>query len=314
MRTKTFIKVVALCVALSCISSVALAVSKHSNSFQYKYEGNFLPSDANTSPRWERGFSGGNVYETYYCSTNSGILTIDTAQGPSATEGAYYALPGEYSNLINEFYTWPDPANPWNVNMDLGYTVEIKFKVDGIQIPDDPNYPGGKFAFWIYLEEGLHGQLNCVQIFPDKIAAVNSSTPDILYTGDLTNKFYTLRIVRNPGAVEVVQDVYDFYLDDVLIASGISSPATAAYDQDALMFGDAAGGYGGTDIKIEIDYLRIDLTGAYQPTYLVSDIDENRVTDFSDFALLAKTWLLSTDVDVAGYIDCTNPVNVGICQ
>ena len=308
------LRMLSLCTLLCCISSVSFAANKHSNDFQYKYEGNLLPSDAGISPRWERVIAGGNANEAYYCSATNGILTIDTVKGPGMTESAYYCLPGEYSEVCNEFYTWGNASNPWNVNMDIGYSIEIKFKMDGIQIPVDPTYPEGKFAFWLYMQEGLHGQANCIQVFPNKIAAVNSSTPDVIYTGDLTNKFYTLRIVRKPGAVEVVRNVYDFYLDDSLIAANLSSTANAAYNQDDFWFGDAAGGGGGTDIKIEIDYIRIDLTGAYKPSYLITDLNEDTATDFGDFATMAQNWVLSTDADIAGHIDCTNPSNANICQ
>lgn len=314
MYSKQIIKILAVCVVLCCISSGAFAANKHSVHFQYKYEGDLLPSDAGTSPRWERGISGGVVYEPYYCGVTDGILTIDTVKGPSTTESAAYFLPGESSELANEFYTYGNASNPWNVNFDAGYTVEVKFKMDGIQIPDDSNYPQGKFAFWLFMQEGLHGQANCLQIFPDRIAAVNSATPDILYSGDLTDKFYTLRIVRNPGAVEVSRNVYDLYLDDVLVAQNVASPANSAWNQDDFWFGDAAGTNGGTDIKTEIDYLRIDLTGAYKPSYLVTDLNEDRVTDFGDFAVVARNWVLSSDADVTGHIDCTNPANAAICQ
>ena len=317
MYSKKLIMILALFMAIGCISSGTFAANKNSINFQYKYEGDLLPSDVGVSPRWERGFSGGNMYETYYCSVSNGILTIDTVQG-SPTESAYYALPGQYSEFSNEFYPFgeePGAANnPWNVNFEAGYTVEVKFKIDGIQIPDDPAYPEGKFAFWLYFQEGLHGQANCIQVFPGKIAAVNSITPDILYTGDLTNKFYTLRIVRNPGLAEVVRNVYDFYLDDVLIVERSSSPVNSAYNQDDFSFGDEAGAGGGTDIKVEIDYVRIDLTGAYKPSYLITDINEDRTTNFGDFAVLAQNWVRSTDADTTGHINCNDPNNAAICQ
>jgi hypothetical protein len=311
MDSKRLIKI--MVIIFACINSLAVAVSKNSSDFAFKYEGDLLPSDAAVTPRWERGFSGGNDYETYYCSAGNGIFTLDTAKGPSATEGAYYAMPGEYSDYALEFYGFPDPTNPWNISFDSGYTVEAKFKIDAMQILNDPNYKA-KFCFWLYLEEGLHGQSNCIQVWPDKITAANSNTPDVLYTGNLTDGFHVLRIVRNPGAVEVVQNVYDMYLDGALIANDYASPVTAAYNQDSFLFGDAAGMSGGTDVKVEIDYIRFDLTGAYTPSYVISDINEDRQTDFIDFAALAEVWLLSSDPQVTGYIDCMNPANADVCQ
>ena len=314
MYSNKSIKVLAICLILGCISSVTFADAKHSNNFQYKYEGDFFPSDTNTSPIWERDIWGGLEFETYYCSVSSGIFTIDTAKNPTAGDSAYYLMPGEYSSMSNEqFYTYGDAGNPWNVDFASGYTLEVKFKMDGIQDPCDPAYPGGKFAFWLQSREGLHGQINNVQIFPDKIVAVNSTTT-ILYSGDLTDKFYTLRIVRNPSALDVTQNLNDYYLDDVLIAEGVSSNITSAYNQDDFVFGDAARGYGGTDIKVEIDYLRFDMTGAYTPAYLITDINKDRVTDFADFAALAQNWLLYSDPDIGGYIDCSDPINAAICQ
>jgi hypothetical protein len=318
MYSRNTIKISLFFVVLSFISSFAFAANKGSSEFQYKYEGDLLPSDAGTLPRWERGISGGTPSESFYCSVADGNLTIDTAKGPSPTESAAYSLPGQYSELINEFYTFGDAGNPWDVKMDVGYTIEVKFKMDGIQIPNDSNFPTGKFAFWLFMQEGLHGMANDIQVFPNKIIAINSATPDILYTGDLTNKFYTLRIVRNPGyaydAPVVIRNVYDIYLDGALIAKNFASDANSAYNQDDFTFGDAAGAGGGTDIKVEIDYVRIDLTGAYKPSYLKTDINDDRITNFSDFAQLAQNWALSTDADVAGHIDCTNPGNASICQ
>ncbi|OHB58872.1 MAG: hypothetical protein A2Y12_00455 [Planctomycetes bacterium GWF2_42_9] len=314
MYNNMIIKVLSLCLAISFMSSVVDAANKHSLDFQYKYEGDLFPSDIGTIPRWERGFSGGTDYETYYCSVGDGIFTIDTAKGPSATEGAYYSLPGEYSDFADEFYNFGEPQNPWNVNMAVGYTVEARFKVDAIQIPQDANFPDGKFAFWLYFQEGLHGQSNCIQVFPNKITAANSSTPNHLYTGDFTNKFYTLRVVRNPGAVEDIQNVYDLYLDNVLIVKGYASPANSSYNQDSFLFGDAAGLGGGTDIKVQIDYIRLDLTGAYAPAYLVTDINEDGFTNFADFAALAQNWLLGSDPEIEGFVDCINPANSEICQ
>ena len=71
---------------------------------------------------------------------------------------------------------------------------------------------------------------------------------------------------------------------------------------------------GGTDIKVEIDYVRFDLTGAYTPSYLVTDIDENAATDFGDFAALAQNWMLYSNPDFDDYVDCRDPNNADICQ
>jgi hypothetical protein len=299
------------------LSSITFGADKSSSDFQYKYEGDALPSDAATSPRWERGIAGGITNEGFYCSAAGSILTIDTVKGPSATESASYSLPGQYSELANEFYPFGEEPgainNPWDVRMNIGYTVEVKFKMDSIQIPEDPAYPEGKFAFWLYLQEGNHGQSNCLQVFPGKITAANSVTPDVLYTGDLTNKFYTLRVVRNPGTVEERRNVYDIYLDGVLIADNQASPVNSAYNQDDFTFGDAAGVNGGTDIKVEIDYVRIDLTGPYTP-YLITDLNQDTRTSFQDFAVIAQNWAMSSDAALAGSIDCTNALNAGRCQ
>lgn len=316
MYRTLIIKLVTTCVVLGGMGSVTLAANRHSNDFQFKYEGDLLPSDVGITPRWERSIAGGVINETFYNSVADGILTIDTVKGPSATEGAIYFLPGETCNLLpaeDGFYTNGDPTNPWDVDFGTGYTVEVKFRMDSMQIPDDPCFPDGKFAFWLYAREGLHGQASSCQVFTNKIILTNSEPNEVLYAGDLTDKFYTLRIVRNPGFVEDVTEVYDFYLDGVLIAENRVGVGVA-YNQDDFQFGDGAGGSGGTDIKVEIDYVRIDLTGAFAPPYLITDINEDTFTDVRDFAALAHNWNLYSDPDMAGYVDCADPNNADICQ
>lgn len=314
MTKKIIINIFAGCVIMSMLVSAAFSDSKHSNDFQIKYEGNALPSDAGVSPQWERYMAGGVANEPFYCSVSDGVLTIDTVKGPSSTESAYYLLPGEWSEFVNEFYGYHDPANPWNPDLLLGYTIEVRFRMDpAIQIPENPTYPDGKFGFWLYMLEGLHGQSCTIQVFPGKIVRTGS-VDEVLYSGDLTDKFHILRIVRHPGAIEEVLDVFDVYLDGVLIAEKISGSGNSAWNQDEFYVGDAAGGSGGTDIKVGIDYVRIDFTGAYEPSYLVSDVNKDLVTDLEDFALLAYNWLLYSDPDTAGFIDCTDPLNAERCQ
>lgn len=40
--------------------------------------------------------------------------------------------------------------------------------------------------------------------------------------------------------------------------------------------------------------------------YLLTDLDENCNVDFKDFAIMAQSWLFTTEPDVPGHIDCSN--------
>lgn len=300
--------------------------SKDSQQFQYKYECDFLPSDVNTVPRWERSITGGVAAESLFCSVSSGILTIDTLTTPGPLEAASYSVPGIVSSLIDpsgEFYTLGDPSNPWQPDVNQGYTVEMKFKVIGVA---DPN---ATFAFWLYAQEAAAGYSNNWQIYTDKIVTHKSSGRETHHTGDLTDQMHVLRVVRKANTVPTnpssPEGLYDLYLDGVAIATNTAGVGSA-YNQNDLSFGDAAGGSGGTDIDVEIDYVRFDLTGPYTPPgvgpdpvcgddgILIRDLDGNCRTDLGDFAMVANNWLSSTDPADASPIDCTNPANAGICE
>ena len=41
--------------------------------------------------------------------------------------------------------------------------------------------------------------------------------------------------------------------------------------------------------------------------YLQADLDRNCSVDFRDFAIITKSWLLSTNPEVPGHVDCSNP-------
>ncbi len=302
---------------------LAFGYSKDSEGFQFLYEGDLLPSDSSVIPEWERIIGGGNEFESAYVSAANGILTIDTFTTPSLDESAFYYLPGTNCAFLDtpggEVYTFGDPQNPWQPDVSKGYTVEMKFQIKNIQDPES------SFAFWLSLREGSAGWLFDCQIFENKIVTTGSNT---VYNGDLTDAMYVLRVVRRPSPgpkdSQNPDQVFDLYLDGQLIASDLTG-GNAAWNQWDISFGDEAGG-SGTDVEVDIDYLRFDLLGAYTPPgvgldpvcgdegYPVADIDEDCDVDFADYAKIANNWLYNTDPAGISPVDCTDPSNADICQ
>jgi hypothetical protein len=305
------------------LAASLFAYNKDSSGFQFLYEADLLPSNGNTFPQWERLIIGGNEFEPAYASVSDGVLTIDTFSTPGLDESAYYFLPGTNSALLNlsgeEVYSFGDPSNPWQPDVSKGYTVEMKFQVRNILDPD------ARFAFWLNAREGSSGWSFDCQFYENKIVTTGPTT---VYNGDLTDEMHVFRIVRRPSPgpkdPQNPDNVFDLYLDGQPIALEMSG-VNAAWDQFDISFGDEAGGIG-TDVDVDIDYLRFDLLGAYTPAgigedpvcgdegYAIADINGDCAVDFEDFAQIARNWLLNSNPTSVSPIDCNDPLNESICQ
>ena len=72
--------------------------------------------------------------------------------------------------------------------------------------------------------------------------------------------------------------------------------------------------------NVEIDYIRWDDANAWVPPscgtegYLKGDFNKDCVVDIDDIAIFTSSWLLSTNPNDPVYIDCSNPINFGICK
>jgi len=224
---------------------------------------------------------------------------------------------------IGEFYTWGSAENPLQPDVNKGYTIEMRFKVLGIGNND------ATFAFWLYAQEGYSGWSVNWQFYTDKIVTHTTAQRFTHYTGDLTDQMHVFRVVRKantrPKDVNNPEGVYDLYLDGALIAADTTGVGSA-WNQDELVFGDAAEGSGATDINVEVDYVRFDLTGAYTPPgvgpdpvcgddgFLNTDLNGDCSNDLGDFAMVANNWLASTNPAAGAPIDCTDPANAAICE
>lgn len=181
-------------------SSAAFPASKHSNDFQIKYEGNALPSDASVSPQWERYMAGGVANEPFYCSVSDGVLTLDTVKGPSATRRApIIFFPASGVSLSTSFIIiriLPIPGIPicrWAIRLKSGSVWTRRFRSRKTRRIPTASLVSGCICWKVFSRTILHHSGLSRKNRQDR------SIDEVLYTGDLTDKFHILRIVRHPG-------------------------------------------------------------------------------------------------------------------
>ena len=77
---------------------------------------------------------------------------------------------------------------------------------------------------------------------------------------------------------------------------------------------------GFAESHVEVDYIRWDDGNAWHPSqcgvggYLKGDINRDCFVDLTDVATFTQGWLLSTDPDNSGYVDCSDPGNGDLCK
>jgi hypothetical protein len=215
------------------------------------YEADQLPHAA--SPVWDL------ASDTASVSTAGGLLRIDTMAGGSSS----WYLPGAYgaesAPAANRNYTNGDLSNPFDPDIvNLGYTVEMSVEM----LDSSP----GTFGLSLYWGEANGGALSDIQIFKDRIT---HSGGTVYYTGDLTGSQHRIRLSRQTGLNSTPSDLpeVDLYVDDAYVTTMESytiggTLANSAWNQDWMYLGSLAGV---AQYDAEIDYIRFDFSGAYEP-------------------------------------------------
>lgn len=145
------------------------------------------------------------------------------------------------------------PENFWDGDPEIGYTAEIRIRVEEDY---DPEHGAAFFA----IRGGPAGGQGKIQFRHDSIRWVNLTDDrpftQVLAEGlDNTGEFHVFRIVKMPGL-----NRWHVWRDNALVGTHLQAGSIGVNE---LIFGDTTSGrYAG---KIHIDYLRWDTTGAYAP-------------------------------------------------
>ncbi|OHB55056.1 MAG: hypothetical protein A2Y12_10435 [Planctomycetes bacterium GWF2_42_9] len=236
-----------------------------------KFEGDTLMTQASTP--WDL-MQTSTAVETTYSSSDGSVLHADII--PSGNLA--WVLPGEcgaaYAPAANRHYpNYPDPLavnNPWKANMAVvqypapdynpivgtGYTMEVRLQML------DSVAAYGVYGLGIYAGEGGDATLWDINIFKDKIM---TSGGTVFYNGDLSDTMHTIRILRDGGGM-AHNPTMELYVDGTKVYTATKDAGGffygCAWDQNWLYLGNMAGG---ARFDANIDYLRMDFTGAYVP-------------------------------------------------
>lgn len=226
-----FAAVAVVCaVASSSFAGATLDGLKDSNDFTYKYEGDVLPDAAGFG--FVLNDPNGVVGDTV--SINSGVLTIDTVNNSTANDGLWYQITG-------------GGGTAWDVAGGTALTVEIRVRIN--------NSNSGTLGGGISLQDTNNAGF--VQLFFDHIRVEGTDIAT-----DLNNDgFHTFRFATYTPDLTSAGQIYKVWRDGVQIGGDV--PVSANFSGAAFRLGDFVSGFAETDL--DIDYLRWDLTGAYEP-------------------------------------------------
>jgi hypothetical protein len=260
------VKCVAGLLALGCLvvltttAGAAVTETKNSADFDWRYEMDVEPSEANLD---------GNLVMDF-TKVGSGTVSIENGilEMISSTNSFNYVSDG--SDQI------------WNLDPNItyanGYTYEVRLKAIGSKpmgftffaVPDDDT-PGA----WLNVAPG--GQ-------------TWGPTGSPLGEANNNDDFHVFRVAQAPG-----ETVYNVWRDGVLLSdslgAGYSSPGYPA----KVVIGDTGENWG---TVMEIDYLRF-TSGAYAPggtsPPIPGDANLDRVVDDKDASILAAHWQYGSD-------------------
>lgn len=128
------------------------------------------------------------------------------------------------------------------------YTVEARFRVTS----------GAAKTAALSIVSGNNSQFFGADLFADRVANILDNGGQF-FLGDFTDVFHTVRIAVQSDA-ETTKTAH-LYIDDEEITDTLTS--TFDFTLDRILFGDDGGSI--TSGSIQLDYLRIDNTGAYAP-------------------------------------------------
>jgi len=222
----------ALAATLVFVSS-ASAAGLNSIFFNHQYNGDAYPVAGYTEdpgvPPWATP------------TTDSDILTF---QG-TILEGGYWQS--------DEWLGGPNPADN-----ATGWTIEFRIRI-GTDAPDDPT--GGSFNVFAKDADGASttGRRAQVTIGQNWTKVYSRSTTTLYSTDVNTDGFHVFRFGQLPGSSTMM-----LWRDEVLL---FNSASRSSNDSSSLLaqmwWGDGSSGTGGP--TVEIDYLRWDSTGFFEP-------------------------------------------------
>ena len=256
-----------------------------SNGYPYKYEASMLPSAE--SPAY--GYTSGNsTPESAYATITDGILKLDTDTDGQDSDSGWYTMGGGAGTV-------------WNPHFLGGFTMEIKMK-------SRANNAASYNAWFDWFDENSEVLL---QVWHNKVY-LNG----VVVSGfDNQSGFHVYRIVSERVYTASADQRFDLYRDGVLVIN--DAPNWADYSGQKFRFGDMTSF---EESNVEIDYIRWDDANAWVPSscgiegYLKGDFNKDCVVDLDDIAIFTSSWLLSTNPNDPVYIDCSNPINFGICK
>ena len=267
----------------SAYGSLDIAGVKDSADFAYKYEADVLPHDAGL------GFYLNDPNNIFADSVShlDGVLTINTDTNSTASDVIWWELDG-------------GPGTTWEPHFGGGFTVEIRAQV----------FPNNNGTFGAALGLSDANSTGFFQMFFDHVDMEGTVIP----TAPNNDGFHVYRIVSIANGPASVDQVYRVYRDGVQVGSDVTQ-ITSFYG-DSLRFGDFISGL--PEANFDIDYIRWDTTGAWEPpaTLLEGDLNADGFVGIGDLNLVLGNWnatvtpgdLLSGDA----FDDPLNPGFVGI--
>ncbi len=234
-------KISVMSVCLLSLGAGAQAATLDSTAFQYRYEGDHLPTGATgVTPE-------GNMVFDSFARTGVPTPSLGTYDGSTGYVG------GSGGGILNltiaasgSTFSFDEAVT---VNKAVGYTVE--FRVKALESNDSS---GGSPREGLIIALGASdGTGSTLQIGTDRIVTSFSGS-GLVTAKDNKSDFVTYRMVAEGGS-----STWSLYRDGALLFSSINFSSWTA---NTLSFGDMSGAGIGHH---QLDYLRIDTTGGYLP-------------------------------------------------
>lgn len=136
--------------------------------------------------------------------------------------------------------------DPWAADAASGWTLEFRLKIG----TDAPEGSDGAFAF--FMADGSNGLRTFF------IGQNSFRTTSLSDTSDNTDGFHTFRVAKAAGTLD-----FNLWRDGVAVGSVNGWGGSTFGSDDFLFWADGGGAVGGP--TVEVDYVRFDITGAYEP-------------------------------------------------
>lgn len=272
----------ALCQSANALD-IGISGVKDSADFAYKYEADVMPHDAGF------GFVLNDPNNVFADSVSllDGVLTVNTDTNSTPSDNIYWELEG-------------GPGTAWEPHFGGAFSVEIRAQV----------FPNNSGTFGAALGVSDQNSTGFFQMFFDHVDMEGTAIP----TAPNNDGFHVYRVTSINTDGSSAGQVYRVYRDGVQVGNDVAQ-ITSFYG-DSLRFGDFISGI--FEANFDIDYIRWDTTGAWEPpaTQLEGDLNADGFVGIGDLNIVLGNWnatvtpgdLLSGDA----FHDPLNPGFVGI--